>query len=137
MLPNGKRPKTYGAFANKLRKRGSRSPGSLLRPVFPARAFTTCWRSDLSQVGVEVPFAWDGNLKPLLGLLLALLGHAGSKLGVGVLAGLSAILLADPLDLGPNCFPGRNTRLFPTIDPDIDSEIKGALLRGSPHGKRD
>lgn len=137
MPPNVKRPKIYGASASKRRRLGSQSPRLLRRRVFRVRAFTTCWRSDLSQVGVEVAFARNGNLKPLLGLLLALLGHAGSKLGVGVLAGLSATLLADPLDLGPNRFPGRNTRLFPTVDPDIDSEIKGALLRGSPHGKRD
>jgi hypothetical protein len=59
------------------------------------------------------------------------------KLGVNVIAGLSAILIADPLDLGPHRFAGRNTRLFPSVNPDIGSEIKGALLRRRPHGKRD
>jgi len=47
---------TYAATASRRRLRASRSVGSLRRPVFPARAFTTYWRSDLRHSGVEVPF---------------------------------------------------------------------------------
>lgn len=63
------------ASASKRRRRASRLRGSLLRPVFPARVFTTCWRSDLSQVGVELAFGRDRNLEALGGLLLGALDH--------------------------------------------------------------
>lgn len=73
-------PKTYGASANRRRRRVSRLPGSLLRPVFPAGAFTTCWRSDLSQVRVELAFGRDWDLQALVGLLLAPpLRHSGTR----------------------------------------------------------
>ena len=57
----------------------ARSLGLLRRPVFPVRAFTTCWGSDLLHSGVEVAFGRDRDLKSLLGLLLAL----GRMLGIG------------------------------------------------------
>jgi hypothetical protein len=40
-LPGDKQPQTYEASVSKPRGRASRSLGSLLRPAFPARAFTT------------------------------------------------------------------------------------------------
>ena len=56
---------------------GVRSPGLLLRPVFPARAFTTCWRSDLRNSRVELTFGRDRDLQSLVGFLLrlALVSH--------------------------------------------------------------
>jgi hypothetical protein len=67
----------YGASVLKLRRKASRSLGLLPRPVFPARAFTTCWRSDLPHSGVEVAFGRDGDLQPFGGFLLrlALVSH--------------------------------------------------------------
>ena len=41
--------RTKRATARPLRQRACRSLRSLRRPVFPARAFTTCWRSDLPE----------------------------------------------------------------------------------------
>jgi hypothetical protein len=45
----------------------------------PVRAFTTCWRSDPSQVGVvELAFGRDGDFEALgSGLLSVLWGHRG------------------------------------------------------------
>jgi hypothetical protein len=65
---------TCAATARKRRKRAYRSPGSLLRPVFPARAFTTCWGSDPRHSRVEVAFARDGYFEPVSAFLL-LLSH--------------------------------------------------------------
>ena len=77
--PSERRLESYSATAGKLRRPGCRSLGSLRRPVFPARAFTTCWGSDLSQVRVEVPPGRDGDRQPLGGFLLrlALVSHLG------------------------------------------------------------
>jgi len=62
----------YAVSVSRRELRACRLLASLLRQVFLVRAFTTCWGSDLPHSGVEVAFARDRDLEPLVGLLLAL-----------------------------------------------------------------
>jgi hypothetical protein len=62
IVQNVKRPLSWALSAVKHRKQVFRSLGSLLWPVFPARAFTICWRRDLPHSRIEVAFGRDWNL---------------------------------------------------------------------------
>jgi hypothetical protein len=72
MRLTARQPTSYGATAERLRKRESRSPRSLGRPVFRGRAFTTCSTSDLLHEAKELAALRDRDFVSRWRLLLRL-----------------------------------------------------------------
>jgi hypothetical protein len=76
----------------------------LLRPVFPGRAFTTYWRSDLPHSGVELAFGRDRNLQPFGRLFGAALGGHYLRLVGRVVVG---VVIAGFVETSPQLRPAE------------------------------